>query len=97
MKREVKERTPEEIAAMTETNRCQYTLVAAIIWAVCTVIWGVLLVLDVIHSAATLQLVLHVLCTVLTAAAAVMNFLRWRKLTATPETPAEDSLDSDNK
>ena len=103
MKREVKERTPEEIAAMTEVNRRQYTLVSSIVWSMCTVIWGVLLVLDMIHGAATLQLALHILCTILTAMAAVMNFIRWRKATAPAESaePSEesvvdDTLDSDN-
>ena len=59
MKREVKERTPEEIDALTENSRRQYTIVAAI--------------------------------------AAMLNFRRWRKMTAAPAAPADDTLDSDNK
>lgn len=97
MRKEPIQRTQEEIDALTENNRRQYSLVAAIIWAVCSVIWAVTLVLDILNDAATLQLVLHGVCIVFTIAAAVMNFLRWRKMTATPATPAEDTLDSDNK
>ena len=54
MKRETIERTPEEIQQMTRTNKRQYSLVAAIIWAVCSVIWAVLLVLDVVQDLAGL-------------------------------------------
>lgn len=97
MKKEPIQRTQEEIDALTENNRRQYTLVAAIIWVFCSVAWLVTLVLDVIHDAATLQLVLHGVCTVLTAVAAVLNFRRWRRMTATPTTSAEDALDSNNK
>ena len=80
MKRETIERTPEEIQQMIRTNKRQYSLVAAIIWAVCSVIWAVLLVLDVVHHAAALQVVLHSVCIVCTVCSAVLHFVGWWRM-----------------
>ena len=97
MKREVKERTPEELAALQEENKRQYSLVAAIIWTVCSVAWLVTLVLDFANDGAILQIVLHLICAALTATSAVLHFLRWREMKRTPAAPAEDTLDSEDK
>ena len=85
MKRETIERTPEEIQQMTRTNKRQYSLVAAIIWAV-------LLVLDVVHHAAALQVVLHSVCIVCTVCSAVLHFVGWRRMShPEPQTGEEPS------
>ncbi len=96
MKREPKERTPEELEQMSRSNQQQYSLIAAIIWAICSIIWAVLLVLDILHDAATLQIVLHSVCTVLTAFNTVIHFVRWRRMNTADTDPAQQPLDSED-
>ncbi len=90
MKREVKERTPEELAALQQENKRQYSLVAAIVWTVCSVAWVVMLVLDFANDGAILQIVLHFICAALTATSAVLHFLNRRKLKQPSAVPNED-------
>lgn len=97
MKRQVKERTPEEIERLNQKNQQQYSLVAAILWAVCSVVWAVTLVLDVLHEAATLQIVLNVVCAGCTAASSVLHFIRWHRMKKADTVSAEDTLDSEDK
>ena len=80
MKKERIELTPEQRKALNENNKRQYSLVAAIVWTVCSAIWGVVLVLDFTNDAADLQIVLHVICEVLNATSAVLHFCNWRKM-----------------
>ena len=72
------------------------TLALAILWLVCAVVWGVLIVVGLQKDAAILQTALHVFCAVLAAMLAVINFFRWRKM---PDggSSAEDTLDSADK
>ena len=84
MKKERIELTPEQREALNESNKRQYSLVAAIVWTVCSAAWLVTLVMDFTNDAATLQIVMHVICAVLTATSAVLHFLRWREMKKTP-------------
>ena len=97
MKRQVKERTPEELAALQAENKRQFTLVSLIAWVVCTAAGILLLVLDFVHDASWLQILLHVGSVALTALLTVLHFLRWREMKRTPAAPAEDTLDSEDK
>lgn len=97
MKQEVRERTPEEVAALQEESKRQFTLVSLIAWIVCTAAGILLLVLDFIHDAAFLQILLHAGSVVLTTLLAVMHILRWRELKRAPAALEEDTLDSEDK
>ncbi len=97
MKREVKERSPEELAALQQENKRQYSLVAAIIWTLCSVAWVVTLCLDFTNDGAILQIVLHFICAALTATSAVLHFLNWRKMKQPSAAPDDDTLDSEDK
>lgn len=72
-------------------------LVVACLWLFSTVAWIIAIALGIAHDAATLQVVLHVFCAVLSAVCSVLNFGRWRKMPLTDETAeelTEDTLDS---
>ncbi len=72
------------------------TLVLAILWLLCAVVWGVLIVVGIQKDAAVLQTALHVFCATLAAVLAVVNFFRWRKM-PDGENSTEDTLDSADK
>ena len=96
MARISRELTPEEKQQLTENNKRQYSIVVAVIWTLCSVVWAVTLYIDFANHNSVLTIVLHGLCAVLTATSAVLHFVRWRKMKAaeaaeTVETAAEDT------
>lgn len=82
MARIPRELTPEERAALEKNNKRQYSIVAAVIWTLCSVAWAVTLYIDIANHNPILTTALHGLCAVLTAASAVLHFVRWRKMKA---------------
>ena len=96
MARLPRELTPEERAQLEKDNKRQVSVAAAILWTLCSVAWAVTLYIDFANHNPVLTIVLHGLCAVLTAASAVLHFVRWRKMKAaeaaeTVETAAEDT------
>lgn len=68
-------------------------LAVAILWSLCAVVLGVVILLGLFHHAAIMQRVLHGFCAVLAVVLAVSNFVRWRKMPTETATD-EDVLDS---
>ena len=79
MKKETKERTPEELAALEKDNQRQYALVAFIAWTVCFVLCVALVVMDLMKEAVLMQILFHGACGAGTLTAAVIQLLRWRR------------------
>jgi predicted metal-binding membrane protein len=95
MARIPRELTPEERAQLEKDNKRQYSIVAAVIWTLCSVAWAVTLYIDFANHNPVLTIALHGLCAVLTATSAVLHFVRWRKMKVADATPVDaDSADT---
>ena len=95
MARIPRELTPEERAQLEKNNKRQYSIVAAGIWALCSVGWAVTLYIDITNRNPVLTTALHGLCAVLTATSAVLHFVRWRKMKVADATSVDaDSADT---
>ena len=96
-----RELTPEERAQLEKDNKRKASVAAAILWTVCAIAFAVTVGFDVANANPILKVVLHGVCALLTGAASVMHFIRWRKMKATDaaevvETTVEetDSVDT---
>ena len=91
MKKERIELTPEQREALLQENKRHFTLLFAIVFAAFLLVWPVLLVLDFVHGAAAMQIVLHGGCTLFNVFLAVTFFLRWRRMAAGSASKEEET------
>ena len=92
MSKERREMTEEERERLMKNNKRQYSLVAAIIWTLTSVVWIVVLCLNVAHKDPMVTVGLNIFCAVVTAACAVRHFIDWRKMKADTEAESTDPV-----